>query len=364
MHQIKPYSILVLCILYGLIAIESNAQELNDVSPFTRLPTKGDGIVLIVKKMSKYFHTFDTYSTKVMPHITINNCPICNSSDIVNAFNVVDHFSTKEKFPIYDCSNCGFRFTNNFPSDDIIGRYYDSPDYISHSDSKKGVVNRLYHFFRKQMLRKKVNMVSKYTLGARLLDIGSGTGYFLNAAKERGFKVSGIEKDSKAREYAISNFGLDVKDEKSLWGIENESLDVITLWHVLEHMQNLNDVVAKIKSILKPDGVMILALPNHISHDGKKYKDYWAAYDVPRHLWHFTPDTVEKMLSKHKFKIMKQKTMPLDAFYISMLSEKYKGSSAIIQYLRALTVGTVGYLRSLSDNNQSSSVIYIAKKAG
>lgn len=298
-----------------------------------------------------------------MPHITINNCPICNSSDIVNTFNTVDHFSTKEIFPIYDCSNCGFRFTNNFPSDDIIGRYYDSPDYISHSDTKKGVVNLLYHFFRKQMLRKKVNMVSKYTLGARLLDIGSGTGYFLNIAKERSYQVTGIEKDSKAREYAITSFGLDVKDEHSLWGIESESFDVVTLWHVLEHMNNLNEVVSKIKSILKPDGVMILALPNHKSHDAKIFKEYWAAYDVPRHLWHFTPDTVEKLLSKHQFEIIKQKTMPLDAFYISMLSAKYRGSGALIQYLQACYFGSIGYLRSLSDTSRSSSVIYIAKKS-
>ena len=127
-------------------------------------------------------------------------------------------------------------------------------------------------------------------------------------------------------------------------------------------MENLNEVVAKIKSILKPDGVMILALPNHNSHDAKKYKGYWAAYDVPRHLWHFTPDSVEKLLSKHQFKIIKQKTMPLDAFYISMLSEKYRGSGSLMQYLRACSVGTIGYLRSLSDINQSSSVTYIAKK--
>ena len=302
-----------------------------------------------------------------MPIINITNCPICNSSKTSKAFDAVDHFSTKEAFPIYDCSSCGFRFTNKFPSDDSIGRYYDSPDYISHSDSKTGLINRLYHFFRKQMLGKKVNLVAKQ-VGPRLkdniriLDIGSGTGYFLNAAKEKGYTVTGIEKDSNAREQAIINFRLDIKDEQSLWSIENESFDVITLWHVLEHMENLNEVVAKIKSILKPDGVMILALPNHNSHDAKKYKGYWAAYDVPRHLWHFTPDSVEKLLSKHQFNIIKQKTMPLDAFYISMLSEKYRGSGSLMQYLRACSVGTIGYLRSLSDINQSSSVIYIAKK--
>ena len=302
-----------------------------------------------------------------MPIIKITICPICNSSKTSKAFDAVDHFSTKETFPIYDCKSCGFRFTNNFPSDDSIGRYYDSPDYISHSDSKTGLINRLYHFFRKQMLKKKIDLVSKYVVprqkdNIRLLDIGSGTGYFLNAAKERGYAVTGIEKDSNARDYAITNFGLDVKDEQSLWAIEDESFDVITLWHVLEHLDNLNEVVAKIKSILKPNGVMILALPNHNSHDAKKYKGYWAAYDVPRHLWHFTPDSVEKLLSKHQFNIIKQKTMPLDAFYISMLSEKYRGSGSLMQYLRACSVGTIGYLRSLSDINQSSSVIYIAKK--
>lgn len=303
-----------------------------------------------------------------MPIINITNCPICNSSKTSKAFDAVDHFSTKETFPICDCNSCGFRFTNYFPSVDTIGRYYDSPDYISHSDSRKGLINLLYHFFRKQMLKKKVNLVSKYVVprqkdNIRILDIGSGTGYFLNAAKERGYTVTGIEKDSNARDYAITNFGLNVKDEQSLWAIENELFDVITLWHVLEHIENLNEVVAKINSILKPNGVVIIALPNHDSYDAKKYKDFWAAYDAPRHLWHFTSNTVKKLLGKHQFNIVKQKNMPLDAFYISMLSEKYRGSGSLMQYIKGFTVGAAGYMRSLSDINQSSSIIYIAKKA-
>lgn len=310
-----------------------------------------------------------------MPIINITNCPICNSSKTSKVFDAVDHFSTKEDFPVCDCLNCGFRFTNNFPSEDEIGRYYDSPDYISHSDSKKGLINQLYHFFRKRMLKKKVNLVSKYVLESelspqtdykqptRLLDIGCGTGYFLNETKEKGYIVSGIEKDKKTREYAISNFDLDIKCEEELWEIENDYFDVITLWHVLEHIQSLNEVVSKINNILSPDGILVLALPNHSSYDAKKYKEYWAAYDIPRHLWHFTPDTLEKLLSKHKFKIIKKKTMPLDAFYISMLSEKYKGGNKFAQYLKAIIVGISGYLHSFSSINQSSSVIYIAKKS-
>lgn len=302
--------------------------------------------------------------------ITIKKCPICGSSATVKLFDAVDYFSTKETFPIYDCQDCGFRFTNNFPSEDIIGKYYDSPDYISHSDSKKGLINQLYHFFRKRMLKKKVNMITKITSKSetnrlqsiRLLDLGCGTGYFLNEAKNKGFTVSGIEKDEKAREYAISHFGLNIKGEESLWNINNESFDVISLWHVLEHMQNLNEVVEKLNNILKTNGILILALPNHHSYDAKRYKRYWAAYDIPRHLWHFSPDTVEKLLNKHQFKIIKQKTMPLDAFYISMLSEKYKGSSKIVQYQKAIIIGVIGYIKSLSNIKHSSSIIYIAKK--
>jgi 2-polyprenyl-3-methyl-5-hydroxy-6-metoxy-1,4-benzoquinol methylase len=212
------------------------------------------------------------------------------------------------------------------------------------------------------MLKKKGNLVSKFSTGNRLLDIGSGTGYFLKAAKERGYSVSGIEKDSKARNFAIDNFGLDVKGEDFLWNINSNSFDVVTLWHVLEHMQNLNEVVDKLFKILSKDGTLILALPNHNSYDAGIYKEYWAAYDVPRHLWHFTPATVEKLLNKHQFKIIKQKTMPLDAFYISLLSEKYRGSGKLYQYFKAIIVGIIGFLLSLSNVNQSSSVIYIAKK--
>lgn len=309
-----------------------------------------------------------------MSLITIEDCPICDSLETAKVFDAVDHFATREVFPVYDCQNCGFRFTNYFPSEDNIGKYYDTPDYISHSDSKKGLINHLYHFFRKRMLKKKIELVLKYSFDSknisdkksqrpiRLLDIGCGTGYFLKEAREKGVKVSGIEKNSKAREYAISNFDLDVKSEDCLWEIENESFDVITLWHVLEHMQNLNEVVKKLNNILTTDGVLVLALPNYKSYDAKKYKEFWAAYDVPRHLWHFSPDTVKSILNKHNFKIIQQKIMPLDAFYISLLSEKYKGSGKIAQYIKAIIVGITGYLLSLSDFKHSGSVIYIAIK--
>lgn len=299
-----------------------------------------------------------------MSIITITSCPVCGSDDLKKVFEAVDHFSSGEAFPVCDCTRCGFRFTNNFPSEEVIGRYYDSPDYISHSDSDKGLINRLYHYFRKQMLRKKVDLVADHATGnpIRLLDIGCGTGYFLQAAKERGLVVSGIEKDKKARESATARSGLTVNDEKSFWEIEKASFDAVTLWHVLEHLEKLNETVSKIKEIITPEGIVVLALPNCRSYDAGFYKERWAAYDIPRHLWHFSPGTVEKLLVRHHLKIVKRVRMPLDAFYISLLSEKYRGSNPFTQYTRAFGVGATGFLRSLSDLGQASSVIYIAKK--
>lgn len=299
-----------------------------------------------------------------MPIITITNCPVCGSDDLKKVFDAVDHFSSGEVFPLFDCAHCGFRFTNNFPSEDTIGRYYDSPEYISHSDSDKGMINRLYHYFRKRMLRKKVDLVAAHASGnpIRLLDIGCGTGYFLQAAKERGWIVSGIEKDKKARERATIRSGLTVSDENGFWKIENSSFDVVTLWHVLEHLENLNETIRKIHEVITPDGIAVLALPNCGSYDAGFYQERWAAYDIPRHLWHFSPKTVEKLVAKYQLEIVKKVRMPLDAFYISLLSEKYKGSNPLIQYGRAFGIGMIGFLRSLSDLKQSSSIIYIVKK--
>lgn len=294
----------------------------------------------------------------------IERCPVCDNSNFYKVFDSMDHFSSREVFPICDCRECGFRLTNNFPSEDEIGKYYDSPAYISHSDSDKGLTNRMYHLFRRLMLRRKVNLVKRHLkrVNAHLLDIGCGTGYFLNAAKEKGFIVSGIEKDEKAREKAITRFGLDVRNENAFFGLERSSFDVVTLWHVLEHLEKLNESIEKMTEILTHDGTMVIALPNHRSYDAKRYKEKWAAYDTPRHLWHFTPDTLERLLARHNLSVIKKYRMPLDAYYVALLSEQYLGSTVLIKYLRAFLIGTTGFLLSLFNLKQSSSVIYIIKK--
>ena len=232
------------------------------------------------------------------PLIELTCCPICGSNAIERTLDVVDHFSSGELFPLMDCRRCGFRFTNPFPSKETIGRYYDSPEYIAHSDTHRGLVNKLYHAARQVMVKRKVRLVTAAVRGVmresnrsnlidrqsnmankspRLLDMGCGTGYFLHAAKRRGFSVSGIEKEQRAREYATKQFRLDVRDEKSFWNIQRESYHVVTLWHVLEHLEQLNESVVQIKEMLTDEGAAVIAVPNHLAYDARFYKERWAA---------------------------------------------------------------------------------------
>ena len=220
------------------------------------------------------------------------------------------------------------------------------------------------------MLNKKINLIDNYAIRhqdnriSRLLDIGCGTGYFLNAATKRGYTVVGIEKNDQVREDAVTTFGLDVRDETQLMQFKNVNFDVVTLWHSIEHIENFNQTIEKIGEILSPDGVVIMAMPNHLSYDAKIYREFWAAYDLPRHLWHFTPKTARRLLELHQFEIIKQIAMPLDAFYISLLSESYIGTGRGLKYIKAFLVGITGYVRSLFNIQNSGSIIYIAKKIG
>lgn len=314
------------------------------------------------------------------PLIELKSCPVCGSEVIGKALNVVDYFSSEELFPLFDCHRCGFRFTNRFPPGDTIERYYDSPEYIAHSDTHRGLVNKLYHAARQVMVKRKVRLVAaavQKVVGSlnatskigesngsvRLLDMGCGTGYFLHAAKKRGFAVSGIEKGRKAREYAIGKFGLDVQGEEAFWSIERESYHVVTLWHVLEHLEKLNESIEKIKEMLTGKGIAVIAVPNHLAYDARFYKERWAAYDVPRHLWHFTPATLERLLVRHGLVVTGKHALPFDPFYISLLSEKYAKSNPLVRYARASLVGLISLVRSWSNVEQASSIVVIARKA-
>ncbi len=225
---------------------------------------------------------------------------MCGGKHLGHAITCTDHYASGEQFNLVRCDDCGFIFTQGAPVEAEIGRYYETPDYISHTDTRKGLMNRVYHEVRKYMLSRKAKLI-KRTSGlskGTLLDIGTGTGYFSNAMKERGWRVKAIEKSPQARSFAKEHFELDVDTEDALAGYADHSFDAITLWHVMEHL------------------------------DG--------------------------------FKLAEQHPMPFDAFYVSMLTERYKGSR--LSFLKGMWTGLLAWFSSLAKKERSSSMIYVFRK--
>lgn len=291
-----------------------------------------------------------------------NHCPVCNSEKTQFLHICQDYTVSQEKFEIWECKNCQTAFTQNVPAADQIGKYYQSENYVSHSDSKKGVINKLYHIARNLMLKSKVNLVKKSFGKAEgnILDIGCGTGYFLSGMKKANWKTTGIEEDSKARQFAIKNFDLAVYSPNKLFDANLPTFDVISLWHVLEHLHDFKNYLSQIRSKLSDHGKLIIAVPNFHSSDSQHYKQFWAGYDVPRHLWHFSPKSMEFLANEFKFEIISQKTMPFDPFYVSLLSEKYKKNALAL--VSGFWHGFWSFVAGSMNIEKSSSVIYVLKK--
>ena len=297
-----------------------------------------------------------------MNKIIHKECPLCSSPSIKKLFACKDHFASGESFDIFECSECGFTFTQGVPDESEIGRYYESPDYVSHSNTSKGVLNKLFHIVRNIMLRRKVSLVKKLTLlrHGKLLDYGAGTGYFASSMQKAGWNVTAIEKSKAAREQGKDLFGIDMQPEEALAAQPDKKYNVVTLWHVMEHIQQLDDFWEQLHRILDDSGIAIVAVPNRASYDAEFYREHWAAYDTPRHLWHFTGSTLAKWASKHKFILERRYPMPFDGFYISMLSERYKGRK--LATLRGVWNGFLGWIASFDKCGASSSIIYIFRK--
>lgn len=295
----------------------------------------------------------------------LKNCPICNSVEYDQFLTCIDHTQSKKEFTIVQCKSCGFKFTNPRPNTTEIGSYYKAEEYISHSDTTKGLMNRLYHLVRKYTLVKKLQLVARLCGipsekdPKSLLDIGCGTGAFLKTCYDAGFKCIGIEPDADARSFAINN-KLDVRSENELNTLQIESFDMISMWHVLEHVHDLNGRIIKIKELLKPNGWAIVAVPNCNSMDAKHYGNEWAAYDVPRHLYHFTPKDINELFKKYGMKVIETLPMRFDSFYVSMLSEKYK--TGYVNYLRAIYQGVASNVAAIKSGKEFSSQIYLIKK--
>ncbi len=267
-----------------------------------------------------------------------------------------DHTVSKEVFKLYVDPEYEMLITSPMPEEDQLHTYYKSEDYISHTDAKRTIIEKMYHLVKRYSLKKKIKLVSRLQKGTgTILDIGAGTGDFLMIAKEHQWKIYGIEPNEKAKTLASAK-GVELQNETTT--LNSNEFDVITMWHVLEHIPKLNDQIKEIKRLLKPNGYAIIAVPNYKSFDAEYYKSYWAGYDAPRHLRHFSVTSIQKLFGEHNMNLEKVVPMKFDSFYVSLLSEKYKNNR--INYIRAFWVGWYSNLKGMR-SKQYSSHIYILR---
>jgi 2-polyprenyl-3-methyl-5-hydroxy-6-metoxy-1,4-benzoquinol methylase len=274
---------------------------------------------------------------------------------------VKDHSVSGENFQLIENLEYGFLETTPQPSLESIPDYYKSEDYISHTDSKRNLFEIVYHLVRKISLKQKLKLINTSTSTQKnLLDVGCGTGDFLRVAKQNHWSVSGIEPNKQARQIANNKTDNSVFAIEHLLKFQAESFDVISLWHVLEHLPNLEEHIQVFKKLLKPNGTLIIAVPNYKSYDAEYYQEFWAAYDVPRHLWHFNKDSISKLVSKVSMEVVKTKPLYFDAFYVSLLSEKYKNGK--MNFFKGLWMGMLSNLKSIK-SKEASSLIYSIKNS-
>jgi 2-polyprenyl-3-methyl-5-hydroxy-6-metoxy-1,4-benzoquinol methylase len=243
-----------------------------------------------------------------------------------------------------------------------IAPFYKSEEYISHTDTSRGLINRLYQSVRKRTVRQKRKLIERITetTKGKLLDVGSGTGFFAAEMKKNGWQVTGLEPDADARKVAAESNDIRLQDTKEFFLLPADSFDAITMWHVLEHVHELHEYMERLKLLLKEGGRLVIAVPNYTSLDAAVYGRHWAAYDVPRHLYHFSPKAMKVLIEKHGMNIIRYRPMWYDSFYVSMLSSKYKKGRT--NFFTAFITGIRSNLKAVADVKKCSSVIYIISK--
>ncbi len=271
-----------------------------------------------------------------------------------------DYLVSGEEFDLVYNSEYDLLQTVPVPLEENLSKYYQSEDYISHTDSQTSFVDKIYQRVKRYMLWRKERLVSSFCRRGKLLDIGCGTGDFLQQCNEKGWEVFGVEPEEKARKRAIEKLEKKPIIFDDIDKLPHQKFDVITLWHVLEHIPNTKSYIKKLSEQLNRNGILLIAVPNFKSYDAKYYHSFWAAYDVPRHLWHFSKTAIQKLFSEQGFELIKTKPMPFDAFYISLLSEKHKTGKTNL--IKAFFIGLLSNINSIY-KKEPSSRIYILKKS-
>ena len=289
-----------------------------------------------------------------------NKCPWCGSDKAQINLWLKDEFLSKEDFHICECLNCGLLYTMPRPSKEKIGDYYKSEEYYSHQENKKGFIPKVYEAVKKVNLKHKYNLATKDIKAGRLLDIGCGVGDFLHTAEEHGWSCTGVEPSEDAKNIARKKIKADLIASEDLEQIPDGSFDLITMWHVLEHVDNLKWQVEQLQRLVKPQGRIVIAVPNYKSYDAQFYNELWAAYDVPRHLSHFNKTTLTKIFKSKGLELKKTDKLVWDAYYISYMSEQYKHHS--LPLIKGAFRGLVSNFKARRSGEWSSMVYIFEKK--
>ena len=292
------------------------------------------------------------------------NCPHCDSDEVKEFLSTKDYFITRDPFFVYECDNCKVLFTYPVPENSVLySKYYKSDNYLSHNKKASDLFSRLYRAVQKINIKKKIKLLEEVNKSGekKMLEIGAGTGDFMAACGNYGWRCFGVEPSDKARAVAIEFNKINLAP--TINEIGESGFSIITLWHVLEHIADLGETIEKLKSLLSPNGRLIIAVPNHRSFDARHYKQFWAGYDVPRHLYHFNKTSLSSIMKASGFDMIKTYPMIFDSFYVSLLSEKYKHNKLIINYLYGFTIGLISNISSVL-TGESSSIIFIFQKRG
>lgn len=288
-----------------------------------------------------------------------DKCPWCQSEKAHTHLSLKDYFLTQEPFEIMVCEDCGLLYTTPKPSDEKTGDYYKSEAYYSHQENKKGFIPRVYEAVKSVNLKHKIAIATQGKEPGRLLDIGCGVGDFLHFAEQNGWQCTGAEPSEDAASIAKKRIKAEIMLPKDLEKFPDESFDVITMWHVLEHVSDLQWQVNQLNRLLKKGGRLVIALPNFMSYDAQYYKDKWAAYDVPRHLNHFSQDSIAKIFNINGLVNKPTQKLVWDAFYISFMSEKYRQKR--LPLLRGIYRGMISNLKARK-SGEWSSLVYVFEK--
>ena len=290
-----------------------------------------------------------------------NKCPWCDSDKAQINLWLKDEFLTKEDFHICECLNCGLLYTMPRPDKDHIGAYYKSEDYYSHKENTKGFVPKLYERIKKNNLKNKYQLATNGLSVGKMLEIGCGVGDFLHTAEEHGWECIGVEPSEEAKAIATKRTKASILSSEELESLADEQFDLITMWHVLEHVDDLRWEMDQLQRLIKPHGRIVIAVPNYKSYDGQYYKEHWAAYDVPRHLNHFNRTVLTKMFKTKGLELKKMDKLKWDAYYISYMSEQYRINS--LPLVRGAFRGLISNSKARK-SGEWSSLVYIFEKKG